>query len=138
MIVHFHKRSRYKITTPLTSIVDIVFLLLIYFLLTTNYMVDEGINVRLPKAQASTPQVQRELVVYIDGTGQTWVDKDPVAENKVYAEVKKRLAGLQNKSVIIRADKELVLDKAVRVMDMVKAAGAAKLCLATEKNGAQR
>ena len=133
MLVHFHKRPSYKVSAPLTSIIDIVFLLLIYFLLTTNYMVDEGITVRLPKAQASTPQVQRELVVYIDETGQTWVDADLVPEKHLFSEVKKRLSLIENKSVIIRADKQLVLDKAVHVMDMVKAAGARKLCLATEK-----
>lgn len=135
MIAHVHKRPKYKVSAPLTSIIDIVFLLLIYFLLTTNYMVDEGITVRLPKAQASAPQVQRELVVYIDEYGQTWVDKDSVSEDRLFTEVKARLAQRDNKSVIIRADRDLVLDKAVHVMDLVKAAGAGKLCLATEKRG---
>lgn len=135
MLVHFKKRPRYKVSAPLTSIIDIVFLLLIYFLLTTNYMVDEGITVKLPKAQASAPQVLRELVVYIDEDGQTWVDKDRVPEKSLFSEVKERLSLRENKSVTIRADKGLVLDKAVHVMDMVKAAGAGKLSLATEKRG---
>jgi biopolymer transport protein ExbD len=137
MMVRPDSRPRYGVQVPLTSIIDIVFLLLIYFLLTTNFMVDEGITVKLPKAQASAPQVERELVVYVDAAGKTWVDADPVPDASLFTEVKGRLAARTNKAVIIRADRDLVLDNAVHVMDMVKAAGASKLCLATEKGAGQ-
>ena len=52
------KKNRYQIQTPLTSLIDIVFMLLIYFLLTTNFMVDEGIKIKLPQARAAAPQTQ--------------------------------------------------------------------------------
>jgi biopolymer transport protein ExbD len=44
-------RRRSSVQMPLTSLIDIVFLLLIYFLLTTNFMVDEGIKIKLPEAR---------------------------------------------------------------------------------------
>ena len=51
-----HKaKKRYEIRMPLTALIDIVFLLLVYFLLTTNFMVDEGIKIKLPQAKASSP-----------------------------------------------------------------------------------
>ncbi|MBW2617114.1 MAG: biopolymer transporter ExbD, partial [Deltaproteobacteria bacterium] len=50
MLVHHRRRNRIQIQMPLTSLIDIVFLLLIYFLLTTNFMVDEGIKIKLPQA----------------------------------------------------------------------------------------
>ncbi len=56
MLVHRRKRSPYGVQLPLASLIDIVFLLLIYFLLTTNFMVDEGIDVKLPQAEASRPR----------------------------------------------------------------------------------
>ena len=46
-------RARCQVEVPLTSLIDMVFLLLIYFLLTTNFMVDEGIKVNLPEAKAA-------------------------------------------------------------------------------------
>jgi len=58
MLVHRRKRPRYTVQAPLTSLIDIVFLLLVYFLLTTNFMVDEGIDIKLPQAEASKPQTQ--------------------------------------------------------------------------------
>ena len=56
MLVHPRRRDPIEVQVPLTSLIDIVFLLLIYFLLTTNFMVDEGIKIKLPQARASAPQ----------------------------------------------------------------------------------
>ncbi|MFP4169220.1 MAG: ExbD/TolR family protein [Desulfonatronovibrionaceae bacterium] len=133
MIVHFKKRERYKVQAPLTSLVDIVFLLLIYFLLTTNFMVDEGIKIDLPQAKASAPQAHKELVVYVDSDSRTWIGERQIREQDLYPEVKKSLEKRANKRVIVRADRSLILNRAVHVMDVLKAAGAEKLCLATEK-----
>jgi biopolymer transport protein ExbD len=135
MAMHFTKRPRPRIQAPLTSLIDIVFMLLIYFLLTTNFMVDEGIKVKLPKADASSPQVNKELVVFVDSQGQTWVGQDKVPESDLFTAIKSSLAQRRRKAVIIKADRSLVLNKAVRVMDIVKAAGAEKMSLATEKHG---
>ena len=135
MGMQFTKRPRPTIQAPLTSLIDIVFLLLIYFLLTTNFLVDEGIKVQLPKADASSPQLHKELVVFVDGQGQTWIGQERVPEAQLFSEIKTALALRKRKEVIIKADRSLVLNKAVRVMDMVKAAGAEKMSLATEKHG---
>ncbi len=135
MAMHFTKRPRPRIQAPLTSLIDIVFMLLIYFLLTTNFMVDEGIKVQLPKADASSPQVNKELVVFVDSQGQTWVGQDKVPESELFTTIKTSLDQRRRKAVIIKADRSLVLNKAVRVMDIVKAAGAEKMSLATEKHG---
>jgi len=45
MLVHRKKRARYAVQPPLTALIDIVFLLLVYFLLTTNFIVEEGIDI---------------------------------------------------------------------------------------------
>jgi len=135
MIIHFKKRPRPTVQAPLTSLIDIVFMLLIYFLLTTNFIVDEGITVKLPEADASSPQTSQQLVVFVDADGRTWIDDQQVSESRLFAELKERLADKRDRRVIVRADRRLMLNKAVRVMDMAKAAGAKNLTLATEKRG---
>ena len=102
MLVQRKKRLRYQIQAPLTSLIDIVFMLLIYFLLTTNFMVDEGIKVKLPQAKAAAPQTQQEITVYVDKDGRAFLFKKQMSK--------------------------------VKIMDLVKAAGAGRLCLATEKD----
>jgi biopolymer transport protein ExbD len=127
------KKARYQIQAPLTSLIDIVFLLLIYFLLTTNFIVEEGINVKLPNAKASAPQVKQEITIYVNQSGAAYIMDQEVPMDALYARIKEMIHGETDRLVVIKADKRIVLNKAVRVMDIAKAAGASRLCLATEK-----
>ena len=131
----FTKKERhyYQLQAPLTGLIDIVFLLLIYFLLTTNFMVDEGIKIKLPKANATSPQTQKEITIVVDQKGRAFLENREVPLNELFTVLKDRLQGKEDGLVIIKADRAIVLNKAVRVMDVAKAAGAGRLVLATEK-----
>ncbi len=133
MIVHQKKKPRYQIQAPLTSLIDIVFLLLIYFMLTTNFMIDEGIKIKLPQAKAAAPQTQQEITVYVDKDGRAFLLNKQVPEDKLFKKLKEMIGGNKDKLVVVKADRTVVLNKAVKIMDLAKAAGAARLCLATEK-----
>jgi len=134
MLVHRKKRSLYTVKAPLTALIDIVFLLLIYFLLTTNFMVDEGIKIKLPQAKASAPQTEETITVYVDQQGRAFLGTEEVSLARLFDRLKERISMQENKLVVIRADRAVILNKAVKVMDIAKAAGAGRLCLATEKD----
>lgn len=129
----FKKKERYQMQAPLTSLIDIVFLLLIYFLLTTNFIVEEGIKIKLPNAKASAPQVKQEITIYVDKQGTTYILDQQVPIDALYARIREMIGSSTDRLVVVKADKTVVLNKAVRVMDIAKAAGASRLCLATEK-----
>ena len=134
MLVHARKRKRFQVQIPLTSLIDIVFLLLIYFLLTTNFMVDEGIKIKLPQAKAAAPQTEEVITVYVDQEGRAFLGPDEVSLAELFDRIKEKIGSKQDELVVIRADRAVILNKAVKVMDIVKAAGAGRLCLATEKD----
>lgn len=134
MSLQARKRKRYEIQAPLTSLIDIVFMLLIYFLLTTNFMVDEGIKIKLPQAKAAAPQTQQEITIYVDRDGRAFLMNKEVPLNILFSELKKMIGGQKDRLVVIKADRTVILNKAVKVMDIAKAAGAGRLCLATEKD----
>ena len=133
MLVHKIKRARYEVQMPLTPLIDIVFLLLIYFLLTTNFMVDEGIKIKLPQAKASAPQVEETITVYVDKQGRAFLGDQEVEISVLFDRLREMIGGQKDKLVVVRADRAVILNRAVKVMDVVKAAGAGRLCLATEK-----
>lgn len=133
MLVHRKKRPWYPIQAPLTSLIDIVFMLLIYFLLTTNFMVDEGIRIKLPQARSSAPMTREEITVYVDREGRTYIKNVPVAEDRLFTELKAMIGGRSDALVMVKADRLAEVNRAVKVMDLAKAAGADRLCLATEK-----
>jgi biopolymer transport protein ExbD len=95
--------------------------------------VDEGIKIKLPQAQAAAPQTQQEITIYVDKTGRAYLMNKETPLNILFAELKKMIGGQQDRLVVIKADRAVILNKAVRVMDIAKAAGAGRLCLATEK-----
>jgi len=88
MIIHRKKKARYGVIMPLTSLIDIVFMLLIYFLLTTNFMVDEGINIKLPQARASKPQVEETITIYVDKDGRAYLNDLEVTMGDLFKKVK--------------------------------------------------
>ncbi len=133
MLIHPKRRPRYQMQMPLTSLIDIVFMLLIYFLLTTNFMVSEGVKISLPQAQSGTTQAQEDIVVYVDKDGRAYIGEEEVEADLLFKRLKEMIGGQKDRLVIVKADRTVVLNKAVKVMDLAKAAGAEKLCLATEK-----
>ncbi|MDH3358500.1 MAG: biopolymer transporter ExbD [Desulfobacteraceae bacterium] len=133
MAMFSKKRRRYTVKMPLTPLIDIVFLLLIYFLLTTNFMVDEGIKIKLPQAKASAPQKEQEITVYIDKDGRTYLENQQIPLEVLFEKLRNKISRSDNDLVVLRADRAVIINKVVKVMDVCKAAGAGRLCLATEK-----
>lgn len=128
------KKPRYQIQAPLTSLIDIVFLLLVYFLLTTNFMVDEGIKIKLPQAQATSPQTKQEITVFVDKEGRSFLMNQEISLDLLFKRLKEMIGEQEDRLVVIKADRSVILNKAVRVMDVAKSAGAGRLLLATEKD----
>jgi len=96
-------------------------------------MVDEGIKIKLPQAKAAAPQTEEVITVFVDQQGRTFLGTEEVSLAELFNGIKKMIGQNQNKLVVIRADRAVILNKAVKVMDVAKAAGAARLCLATDK-----
>jgi len=133
MLVHARPKKRYAMQMPITPLIDIVFMLLIYFLLTTNFMVDEGIKIKLPQARAAAPQTEETITVYVDHQGQAFLGDEQISLDRLFDRLKEKIGAQQDELVVVRADRSVMLNKAVKVMDIAKAAGAGRLCLATEK-----
>ena len=134
MLIHAKPRRRAGVELPLTSLIDIVFLLLIYFLLTTNFMVDEAIDLKLPQARSAAAQMEQQITIYVANDGRILLGQEEVPADRLLGLLKQRIAGRKDAQVVIKADRRVILNQAVKVMDIAKAAGAGQLLLATEKD----
>ena len=134
MAIPAKRKTRYPIQMPMTPLIDIVFMLLIYFLLTTNFMVDEGIKIKLPQANAAAPQTEEVITVFVDAQGRAFLEDEEVSPGQLFDRLKEKIGSRPDELVVVRADRTVILNKAVRIMDIAKAAGAGRLCLATEKD----
>ncbi|MEW6428153.1 MAG: biopolymer transporter ExbD [Thermodesulfobacteriota bacterium] len=126
-------RKRAAIAVPLTSLVDIVFLLLIYFLLASNFVTQEGIDVDLPRTTHFAEPSSSLLVVAVDRDGAFHYDGRTVDEEQLAALLRVEMSMGPFREVLVRADRQVPFDRVVQAMDIARGAGAKALHLAAER-----
>lgn len=114
------------------SIADIVLLLIIFFLLTSTFVIQQGIRVRLPKAFSEESATPDRITITMTGEGQLFLEDGIVGLDMLEVLLEESLRELGNPLVVIRADRTIIIEKVVRVMDIAREAGAEKLLIATE------
>ena len=116
-----------------TPLVDVVLVLLIIFMVVTP-MLSSGIDVKLPRAKTAEEEkdMGQNLVVGVKGDGSVYVDKTPVTEDSLVAEINKVRAG---RALVIKGDKLAKYGQVKKVMDAIHkdVAGTDTMLLATEK-----
>jgi biopolymer transport protein ExbD len=116
-----------------TPMIDIIFLLLLFFLLTSLFIDDPGIPLNLPEAATAESQQERaEEVIYISKPGEIYVNGQFVPLDSLLTELSNTLQGGTRKSVTIKADKEVAFGVFVRVLDIAKTAGGQDVVIAAE------
>ena len=120
--------------TPLT---DIFLVLLIIFMITSSAMIESGGKVNLPKAVA-TQSESRGTTVTLSPKHEIYVNQKKVTEEGLEAALKDVLNANANKIVILRGDKDVLLGDTVKVMSIIKRAGASEIAIAAEAERAKR
>lgn len=124
-----HKRIAMFNTISLT---DIVLLLLIFFLLSSTFVIQPGIKVKLPKAVSTRAEERGNIYVTITSDERIFLNDEQVNEGELGAKLRILLASEEEKAVVIRGDKDLTLERAISVVDIAKLAGAEKFVIATQ------
>jgi len=129
-----HRREEEDAAIDMTPMLDIVFIMLIFFIVTTSFVKEAGIQVDKPEANNSTtPPKNSNIFIAINENGDIWMDKRMVDVERVQANLEKMLAEQPTEAVIVQADKEAKHGKVMKVMDQIKAAGIDKIVVAGKK-----
>ncbi len=117
----------------IAPLIDVVFLLLMFFLLTSTFIVQPGIQVNLPKAVTSEVVQERNLVVLVTAENLVYLDERLIT----FDELRHQLAGVirENLPVLIKADRGASLGRVVEVWDLCREAGIAQINIATNQAG---
>ena len=112
-------RGRNKISPEfsMSSMTDIVFLLLIFFMLTSPAITPEALDLILPKAKGKTTTKQN-ISVSITKDLQVYINKERVSNSALEQRLKTELAGVEDPTIILRAEEGVPIEKAVDVMDI--------------------
>jgi len=128
----FEGRRKIDMRFDIAPLVDIVFLLLLFFLLTSQFIKQPGMKIDLPKAKAARTQDKQDIVVAITKNEKYFINGSPVAAEDIEGRLCEKLKSNERKVVIIKADKKAVLQPVVSVMDYSKRCGAKGVTISTK------
>jgi biopolymer transport protein ExbD len=114
----------------MTPLIDIVFLLLIFFLLTTHFIEEDSIGVKLPAANGRQNVRTHSVVVSMTKEGLLFLDGKRLALKDLETRLHEALKDSDG-AVVIRADREATLQAAVSIMEAARQAGADRIVVAT-------
>ena len=109
---------------PTATMADVSFLLIIFFLLTTTFAEDSGLDIGLPKAMTSQEMPKREVTVWVTREGRIRVDRLWVTQEGLAEVLGQRLGEAEVKAVTIRGDERVPYGTIVTIMDAAKLLGA--------------
>ncbi len=116
----------------MAPMIDMVFLLLIFFLVTTSFVKETGIEVSRPTAATATTKEKATILIGIDANNRVYLDHREVDVRAVRANIERALAENPEGSVVVVADKASATGTAIQVMDGCRMAGAQNVSLAAK------
>lgn len=130
--MEFRKKRREVVALDITPLIDVVFLLLIFFMLSTTFIVSPGIRINLPQAEAETVRSeQKDIRVKIDAKGNFFVEDRRTSPEDLNARFEEAARVNRDTLVIIEADENAAHKFVVDVMDRGKNSGLQRLAIAT-------
>lgn len=117
----------------LTPMLDVVFILLIFFIVTASFVKESGIDVNRPQASTAQQQERATIFIGINDKDEIWINKRHVDERSLQGVIQRLYAENPQGAIVIQADKASTNDKLVRVMDAARQVGIYNISIATEQ-----
>ena len=131
---HTRRKSGAVADINMTPLIDMVFILLIFFIVSTSFVKETGVDVNRPSAKTAALKARANILIAIREDGEIWMDKRKIDRRAVRANVERMHAENPEGSVIILADKQAKTGLLIEVMDQARLAGVANVSIAAEHN----
>ena len=127
-------RAVHDVSIPITPLIDIVFLLLIYFMLASNFIEEQQFLVNLPSSSKGEVRTKGLLIVTVKRNGDIFVEGKRVSENGMFELLKDLTPKYKKQGLEVQAEKDVTVERVVKIMDMAKAAGLKRVMITTRKD----
>ena len=116
----------------ITPMLDVVFIMLIFFIVTATFVKESGIDVNRPDAATATKQEKANILIAIAANNTIWIDRRQIDIRAVRPNIERLHAENPQGSVVIQADKESKTDTLIQVMDASRRAGVYNVSIAAQ------
>ena len=127
------QRNTEESDIDITPMMDVVFIMLIFFIVTATFVKESGIDVTRPDAQTATKQNRVGILVAINEYNEIWINRREVNINAVRANIERLHAENPQGGAVIQADKNAQTGTLVEVMDQIRLAGVQAISIAAEE-----
>ncbi len=126
--IHAHAEEE-ETEINLTPMLDVVFIMLIFFIVTASFIKEAGIDVRRPEAAEAVPKKKANILVAVSPNNEIWIDGKTIDPRAVQTTFERLLAENPEGSVVIQADKDAYTETVVLIMDAARQAKIARVSI---------
>ena len=129
----FFKGEEEEAEINMTPMLDVVFIMLIFFIVTTSFVRETGVEVNRPLAESSEKLPQNAILIAITNNNQIWIDRHRIDPRAVRRNIERLLAENPDSTVIIQADESSPTGTLIKVLDQTKLAGAKHIAVSSSQ-----
>lgn len=131
--MRYRDRTETNHVLDISPLIDIVFILLIFFMVTTTFVKDMKLELERPSAASASAASTKAIRLYIDKAGDTYLDGEPIRLWLIQSKLRDLLKASAEAGVLVVTDEGVPAGKLVEVVDQARLAGAKNVGVATEK-----
>ena len=131
--MEFKTREKKGTIINITSLIDVLFLLLIFMMVSSTFMEEPGIKLDLPETQSAPSIKKSEYTLSVEKDGELFLNEKSVTLEDLEENLKNTLKEMKDESLILKGDTNIPYGQVVKIMDIVKKSGVKKLIIATRQ-----
>lgn len=131
--MRFRERKSEEASVDMSPLIDMVFILLIFFMVSATFVKDMKLDLTRPGASSAQKASSKIARVYIDKAGETYIDGQSVKIWAIQGKLRDALRASTEKAVLVITDQSVPVERVIEVIDQCKMAGASDVAVATEK-----
>jgi biopolymer transport protein ExbD len=134
--MQFRRRTRPSVAIDIAPLVDVVFLLVIFFAVSTTFLESAGLELELPSSTSTAQREVEDLTVVLAADGGLSLEGEEIDREQLTERLTDLLADAERKVVVLRADTNTTHGEVVKIMDLIRASGAEALTVAARSAAA--
>jgi biopolymer transport protein ExbD len=130
--MQFKTRRKRTVLINITSLIDVLFLLLIFFMVSSTFLEQPGIKLELPFAESAVVVEQKDYVLFVNKQDKMFLNDKAVNLDELESKIKDALPEMKDAALVLKADQDVTHGFVVKVMDIAKRSGVKKLIIGTK------
>jgi biopolymer transport protein ExbD len=133
--MQFKEQKRRRTSINITSLIDVLFILLIFFMVSSSFIEQPGMKLELPTIQSKEVERVENLVMHISQDGAIFLGDKEVSLDNLGSEIEAMIPNIKEKTLVLKADKQTEHGLIVQIMDIAKRSGLTKIVIGTRVEG---